>query len=102
MRDIEIDFFKYRNISSYEPTIGDLIIKHGWIFRRTVWFGYVIGVNKDEIRILKASLPSFFCSFGNIEKDKNSIILSIHSIKNSIRNTYSIFQWTTGGQICYV
>jgi hypothetical protein len=57
-REIDVELARYKSIREYVPQVGDIIIKHGWIWAKTKWFGIVNNVNEDgSLNVIKEGLP---------------------------------------------
>ena len=91
-REVAIELARYRDIKQYQPKVGDIIIKHGWIFS-TVWFGIVNYIDKEGLlhicirghpRILFLTSPSEMPS--NIHK------FNLDEFVNSVTSRYTIMQ----------
>lgn len=91
-REMSVELISYKNISDYTPHVGDIIIKHGWIFR-TKWFGVVNGISNDHtLNIIIEGSPLLLVTTRPIMFDKKSINLSIVEIIDSNRGSYSVMQ----------
>jgi hypothetical protein len=79
---IEVELLKYADLSEWNPKVGDVIFRDGFIFR---WFAVICGINGDILLTRKS---------GNLrllmQGDYEEISLNLRKIKNSMLGSFSI------------
>lgn len=101
-RNVDIELARYRDISRYQPKVGDTIIKHGWL-QRTLWFGVINYIdNNGMIQIIKSGLPRLLFTMGGTDVLKNTITISPSDITGSMAGSYSAMQQEGNVMVWYV
>ena len=88
-----VDLAKYRSIAIWQPKVSDFIIYHGWF--RTRWYGIVSSVNGDELTVIKDGLPKLLFTMPPGEYAKNSVKVSVTSVRTSRGGEFHILQGDT-------
>ena len=81
-REATVELAKYVSTDRYIPSIGDIVIRHGW-FQRTKWFGVVSGVNGDKMHVICAGLPRLLFTMAEVEMKAKTREVSAQKIRTS-------------------
>jgi len=86
----EIPLIEHNSIKYYRPSLGDFIIKHGYISNE---YGVISGINEtnQSIRVITSGMPLLLFNLDQEEQEKNSKTIKISKIINS-KATYTICQ----------
>ncbi len=91
-REVNIELITYADISQWNPTPGDVIIKHGW-FIRTKWYGVVNTLFPDgTMDIIKGGMMKLVVAMDMQSRQKNSIRLDPAEIKVAYSGSYTVVQ----------
>jgi hypothetical protein len=87
-----LELLRYKDIRTYAPKVGDVIVAYGWL-RRTKWFGVINEILSDgsvsvvregSIRLLATTTPD--------RTKAKSLIMSKMTLVGSFPGAYSILQ----------
>lgn len=98
---VSVDLAHHTSIKTWKPTVGDIVIWHGWLQH---WFGVVSDVGPNEVTIIKKGMPQLLFSLSQDEYDSNKEIIPISRIKNSTfwGGLYAVQKASQGNIIWYV
>ena len=102
--NINVGLIQHKSCRSYIPTIGDIVIKHGF-FVRTKWFGVVnnIGTN-GTITVLKSGMMRLLTTTSISKLEQGALEIDLTAIRESMVGSYTILQQDpkTSQQVWYV
>lgn len=101
-REVNVDLAQYRSIGEWNPMVGDIIIKYGWL-SRTKWFAVVNAVADEinEINIIREGTMRLLLTTQPDRVRDKGINIKISRIKNSFVGSYSIIQRDSSSQIIW-
>ena len=84
-RQVDIELVRYKAVADWTPTIGDIIIRHGWI-SRTKWFGVVSAVKPEDMLDIKQGgiMRELVATGGKV------ITLKTSEIRTALPGSYAI------------
>ena len=92
MAQADIELLHYRPIVDWRPTIGDIIIKHGWL-SRTKWFGVVNFIHPEaELDVIIDGTMRLLASTAPAAMRKKCIKLSIGDVAGGSPGSYTVMQ----------
>lgn len=102
VRELDVELARYKSIAEWQPKIGDLVVKYGWI-TKVKWFGVVNGVSNDgTVNIIKEGTLRLLVTTPPNDSKNKSVTLSLHSMKNNFTEAYSVIQQRGGTTVIYV
>jgi len=96
MAETDIELLRFRQIREWRPTIGDIVIRHGWL-TRTKWFGVVNFVHPNgQIDIIKDGSMKLLAATVPAAMQKKKLELNVGDIKGALAGTFVIMQQDPG------
>ncbi len=90
--EIACELVRYSDIRHYNPLVGDIIVKHGWVFR-TKWFGVINFITKERVmQIITESSPRMLVTTMPEQLKKTTFEMHLSKITQSFPGSYSIMQ----------
>ena len=96
-----MDLAHYDSIKKWTPQVGDAVIWHGWFQH---YFGVVSSVIAQEqsVEIVKRGIPLLLFDMVPEEHEKNTVKVSIGSIKGSRGGKYAVIRAKGSNIVWYV
>jgi len=100
IRGFQTDLAYYKSIQEWAPSVGDVIIHHGWF---THWFGVVSQINADNtIDIIKSGLPLLLLTMNGSRMQKSKKTIDISDITSSSGGKYAAVKCVQNTMVWHV
>lgn len=91
-REVDIQLVQFRPVQNWQPCLGDIIIRHGWV-QRTKWFAVVNSIESDgSLGIVKDGMIRLLVNTMPADIQHKSEKISPEQIRDSVAGSYAIMQ----------
>jgi len=91
-REVNIELIRYRDLQTWKPAVGDIIIRHGWIIR-TKWFGVVNSIGPTgDLNVVRDGMMRLLVITPSAMMSDKSATISPNTIKSAMPGAYVIMQ----------
>ena len=102
IRSFNIDLVSYKDISLWEPTISDIIIKHGLIIGSSYSIINSVNHNSNSFTYVEYGLPFLLFTSDEYDRQNKTKNGNIGKIKKSRHGKYSIIRSNNGNTIWFI
>jgi len=100
-RKVDAELIRYRSMREWVPAVGDVIIKHGWIFR-TKWFGVINFVRPDgTLDIIKDGMLRLLVTTAPDSVRKKAITIVPDVIRAAAAGSYAVMQYDPNNSVVW-